>query len=297
MDLATPCPSCSRLCRVDAADAGTAVACPHCGRPFRAPDHADAEPLPAAEGLTPALVGLALVAWGVPALWLLALLVSGVEPLFTFAVPVALAVGATGLGLGVGSASLWSHATRAKALVALLVMAYGTAGGLYFLQREWGESLRKLGRPGDWRPVSTPQFTVKMPGDAVASPSPLAGWEMTALRCVDASGFSTDTFVAAHGRPPAGAPADTKAWFESAKAAVAGDGQVFAETDVVSARLVGFQIHQYVVGLPDGVTNRVVWLMRGRGQTYYLAAEGLFFRPDSTDVQTFFRSFSAAPRP
>ncbi|MGL6094696.1 MAG: hypothetical protein ACRC7O_02695 [Fimbriiglobus sp.] len=289
-----PCPRCRRPFAVPPADLGRVVLCPRCDHEFAAPDDPTA-PVAAGDGFSPPLVGLAVSPWGIPVLWLAALVLSGVEPMFTFAVPLALAVGLTGLGFGLAATAGWSHGTKIKTLIALMIFSYVTAGGLYFLKRQWAETVRgRFGRSSQvWKefaPGAEPPYRVWMPGVPTTAETPLPGWDFTTYQFRESRLGANDTFVAAHGPPPAGLPRDPTAWFQKARDALAEatGGEVLVDVEVAGP--VGFTARQFVLSLPDG-TPRVVRLFRGRDSSFYLAAEGAFFTPDARDVRTFFRSF------
>ena len=124
---------------------GLEVACPRCGVAFVArPDAAEPPlvrpsdppvvrprpnrptplvwelpdaPAPDVERTPPSggLIALALLPFGIPLLWLLASAVAAREVVWSFAVPVAIAVGASGLGSGSGPSfwlKFWTNRSR-----------------------------------------------------------------------------------------------------------------------------------------------------------------------------------------
>lgn len=333
MPHAVRCPSCQNLSRVEDFDLDRSVACPHCGRPFTAvvdrpiarpvrpitppqpvrpppPEdilflgspvsdeefHPDPPP-PIREGLTTTLIGLALLAWVIPFFWLAAPILTGKEPIFTLAVPVAMAIALTGLGLGIGAAAKWSHSTRIKGIVMLILIGYGTASTLYFLKKEWVEAVRRTFGRGEleWREFhagTPPAYKVRFPGEATKSDSsPLNGWKLEAYRFTDDRPGASDAFVSAHGNPPPelAQKADDD-WFAAVKRELDAEGEVRSEREISQQNdVIG---REYVLGLPDGATSRVVRVFRrGPNAAYYLAAEGAFFGPDAKDVRIFFDSF------
>ncbi|MFO0850576.1 MAG: hypothetical protein U0871_18755 [Gemmataceae bacterium] len=328
MNYAVRCPSCREPARVGVAALGRRVACPTCGTEFVAavtpappafddipivPPAADpfdpGHDVPPATSLTPTLLGLALLPLGIPMLWVAGPVLTGKQPIFSFAAPVAVALGLCGLGVGVGLAYGWGHATRVRAVLALALVGYFTGGFLYFIKKEWAEAVRRDLNPGParWEPFRPPGAgcRVELPGRAVkADISPLPGWPLTAYRC-QPPGKKNDEWAigyqVAHGPTPAGLPADD--WTTVAREAVlkAADGadltaeRAVKDTVVGDARCDG---HEFRLTLADGATNRIVRVLRHKTRpvVYYLAVEGTFLPADAEYVRRFFESFAADPR-
>ncbi len=344
MTHAVRCPRCRNLSRVGADALGRLVACPHCGDPFpAAPDPAFApdppiarraaprpRPAPPADdgptvgphadhaaapehgpphaGPPPALIGLVLLPLGIPLLWLAAPALTGVEPIFSFAAPVALAVGLCGLGLGVAFAHGWSEATRVKAVLGLVMVGYFTGGFLYFLKKEWAEAVRRHVGPGElkWHEFKPPHdakaYTVKLPGKVTAleEHKALPGWGLRAYRFArDAQNAFGVVYEVAHGVPPAdvaGKDLSDDDWFDKAREAVCrgcDGGEVTRERPVHNNHHPG---REYVLTLPDGATNRIVRVFRAGDRAFYLAVEGAFVPDDAGYVRTFFDSFRIEPK-
>lgn len=337
---AVRCPNCRNLSRVGADALGRMVACPHCGRPFPAAPDSAAEPAPpvvrrarpaprpavpavappvddsAALGLdephhgpAPGLVGLVLLPLAIPLLWLVGPVLTGVEPIFSFAAPVALAAGLCGLGLGVAYAHGWTLATRVKAVVALVMVGYFTGGSLYFLKKEWAEAIRRHVGPGDlkWHPFNPPHepkaYQVNLPGKVNESEGDrlMPGWGLRAYRSARDQGAQAALDVAyevAHGTPPAevaGPLLESDEWFAKAREAVcrACEGELAREREV---RHKDFPGREYVVALPDGATNRIVRVYRAGDRAFCLGVEGAFVPDDARYVEEFFNSFLIDPK-
>lgn len=266
---------------------------------FEDPVHVSAESwLP-----PPLLVGLSLLPWGVPFLWAILLFAGAREPVFSFATPVAVAVGVSGLCFGVAFAGRWSTSTRAKAIVAVALIGFASGGVLYSIKKEWIESIRRQFGRGDlrWREFQPPDaaYKVKLPAPALPTESPLPGWPLTAFRAAEQDRAASDSFVVAHGKPPAGNPppnAADDAWFDATKAAViaASGGRVEQEKPLRDLR--GNPGREYALTLGDGATNRVVRVYRIGERAFYLAAEGAFLPQNGHDVEVFFGSFYVRPK-
>src|SRR5437868_6556288 len=80
---------------------------------------------------------------GIPLLWLVGPLLTGHHPVFSFAAPVALALGLGGLTLGIGFAHGWTPGTRLRAVVMVIVIGYFVGAFLFFLKKEWAEGVRR----------------------------------------------------------------------------------------------------------------------------------------------------------
>ncbi len=326
------------MSRVGAGDLGKTVACPHCGRPFPAedvdarrdepptirprrgwnPPAAPVPPKPVAvepsliddgrlefedDTALPSgtLVGLALLPWAVPMLWLLLPMLTGKEPIFSFAAPTALAFGAFGLCLGVGFTAKWSHGTKVKVILAITVLTFVTGGLMFAVKKEWVEAVRRHFGRGElvWQPFTPPDraYDVKFPGKPRHVETPLKDWNLAAFQYADEAHKTLDVFVVAHGPPPAAAGDADADWFETAKKAVvaASGGELRSERPLTNP---GHPGREYVLSLGDGVTNRIVRVFRMRplnkrdAKAFYLAAEGPFLAPTAPDVQLFFSSFS-----
>lgn len=254
-----------------------------------------------------AVVGLALLPWGIPMLWLLLPMITGKDPIFSFAAPMAIAVGACGLEFGVAFTAKWSQSTRMKAVLAISILGYATGGLMFAVKKEWVEGIRRHFGRGElvWRPFVPPdgKYEVKFPGPARQVSTPLLGWNLVAFQFQDEAHQTLDVFVVAHGKAPIdlpnqqGKPPADPEWFEAAKKAVieSSGGAMLQNERPLTQR--GHHGREYVLGLPDGVTNRIVRVFRVRAArneniAYYLAAEGPFLAQSAPDVQTFFGSFS-----
>lgn len=322
MNHAIRCPYCSAFSRVTASDLGSAVACPTCGEAFtanpveppappRIAPHPQHKPRPSTpvhpeefhdphsphapdpNGPTPVLIGLALLPWLIPCVWMVGPLLSGREPLFTLAAPTAIAVGLTGLGLGVSFASGWSHATRVKGILTLFLLGCFASGFLYFLKKEWLESMRRSLRrsPTEWRQFDPPgrEYRVRMPSPVDRTTTPIPDWPLSAYAFIEPHVAAPDLFLVAHGRPVAVGDADD--WYEAVRQTAATRGDLLAERAVKLPGAPGEAGREFEIGLRDGVTNRIIRVYFREGIAYYLAAEGPFWRPDTPDVKKFLDSF------
>lgn len=224
-------------------------------------------------------------------------LLTGREPLFTLAAPTALAVGLSGLGIGVSFAAGWSHATRVKGLLALFLLGCFAAGFLYFLKKEWLESARKSFRRSsvEWQQFDPPgrEYRVRMPSPVERATTPIPDWPLTAFTFVEPHVAAPDLFLVAHGQPNPDADTgdDAEDWYDAVKQTASARGDLLAERTVKLPGIPGVSGREFEIGLRDGVTNRIIRVYFHRGIAYYLAAEGPFWRPDTPDVKKFLDSF------
>src|SRR5262245_51918572 len=161
------CPICRGVTKIESRAAGESITCPRCESPFRAVPEArvratlasvaaDGTEIGPADRPTSFFLGLTLLPFGLPFVWVLASLVINAEPIFSVLVAVAVAACAAGLGLGVALTRDWSSGTRVKVILALGLLTYGTGGLFFFVKKDWVEVLRKqLGR-GEWKEFKSP---------------------------------------------------------------------------------------------------------------------------------------------
>lgn len=244
------------------------------------------------------LVGLALVPFGIPLLWRVTPLVTGQEAALSLAVPVALAVAASALCLGVVYTIDWTATTRVKGVLMLVGLSYLAAAGLFFLKKDlmdrirtWGDSSRQ------WSVVYLKDGSqVQMPGRA--NPDEMKSLnEFAKIDDARRSVFQPD--------PPSGPryeyrfavgsltakPADA-AWF-----ARVGDQLRKENGNQLSGpadRDIEFANGVYREWVFD-VGNRVVRVIRVyvvADRVYYLYAEGPELTPDDDYARQFFGNFS-----
>ena len=165
-------------------------------------------------------------------MWAAVRLVTGVDPVFSYALPVAIAIGVSGLCLGVAFTQDWVYPTRVKGVLALVLLGYAAAAFLFFVQKDWLEAARKrISRDVRWQKFEPDDkaFEMRVPGKARPDPAaePVPGWELRAFRCVDPKDRNTDVYVVAYGPPPpAAAGLADDAFFDALKKAIsrAADG-------------------------------------------------------------------------
>lgn len=328
MSVVVRCPSCLQLSRVGVEAVGLTVACPRCQHQFTAVPHAVSSPPvkprnpvfvprpaptppphpwdddapvvhPHAGGSAP--FAIALFPLGIPLLWLMIALLAR-KSVFSFAAPVAIAVSVCLLGFGLAGVRHWSAAVRTRALIALVALAYLSAGVLYFAQPSWLEGVRTLiNRSGqDWKEYRPDDrtFKVRVPGTPTPTDPPVPNWNLTAVRVADPKN-PIDVFTVAHGEPPNTVPAREvdAVWFERVKATLlttAGAELVREQPAVVGeARAIARDYELRLRG--DDTAKRVVRVVRAGGRMYYLSVDSPWVTLDALDVQQFWNSFRLTP--
>lgn len=260
----------------------------------------DVERIPPTGGL----LALTLIPFGIPLLWLLASVVTQREVVMSFAVPVALAVGASGLVFGVAQVDRWSIRTRVKSVLGLMLLAYAVATLLFLASKDWLEQLRRVFNRGDigWREFRAAEtnthigYTIKFPNrPVVETESPVAGWDWKAHWHREGGKPGADSFTSAVGPVPpdvAKAWSADRVWFEAVgqalREATRQENRFADDPDPKEVTFGEFKGREFNFA-GDG-RNRVVRVYRARGQAVYLAVEGAFVTPDAVDVQFFFQS-------
>ena len=285
----------------------------HATAPGEAGASADPHHTSGAEGLPlSVMIGLALLPFVIPLVWLIAPLVFGHQPALSVATPVALAISFSALCLAVVYTIDWSGTTRLKGVVMLVGLAHFAGLSLFFLKKDmvdriqaWVAPAKEKADPEDnWREFhpDDQSYVVRMPGpDPVPTQDqPIPGW---ALACV------TTAHKAEGGRGPikymVGSGDDlrknlgnNKAWFEQLKTGIVDQsGGVPDDTEInLPLRGRGPIGRQWVIRLPNQQTVRIVRVHRVDGRVYYLAAEGNSIREGDPSVNVFFASFRPTPK-
>jgi hypothetical protein len=309
MAIAVRCPTCGDYSRVAESRLGRPVACPNCRESFVAepvdsvvptvyPDHASADAPHA--GPTNVLFGLALLPFVIPLLWILGPTLTGKEPIFTFALPMAIAIASTGLCLGIVLTRDWSFGTRVKAILGIVLLMHFFAGFLYFLKTEWVEAIRKqFGRVNEdrWVRFVAPdrKFAARLPSIPKEDNGELiADWKLKTFRTDGAN--DPATYAIAHGRQPDDLNEQPNDRFFAAakeKATVSAGGTLVAEKE---ARIPGYPGREFVFQLADKNTRRIVRVFRIERFAFVAAVEGSFLAPDAGDVKAFFDHLEWNPR-
>ena len=257
-----------------------------------------AEPAPPGHGLPASvLVGLALLPFVIPLLWLIAPLVTGQQPTLSVAAPAALAVAASALCLAVVYTADWSPATRIKGVLMLVGLAYFTGLSLFYLKKNMVDRVKAFfGTDGVWTEFRPPRGNCKvnLPGKPeLLKQHPVPGWELTCYKASHKSLGREFVFIIGVGPDPSPRLA-TDEWFDEADKAIRKGvrGQVENRQPIKPVGTVpGFE---WVIHRPEG-TVRVVRIYRAKDAIYYLAAERPAINADDELADAFFQSFWVNP--
>jgi hypothetical protein len=247
------------------------------------------------------LIGLALLPFAIPILWLTAPALFGQPPMLSVAVPLAIAVSASILSLAVIYTIDWSPAVRIKGVLMLLGLAYFVSVSLYFLKKEMVEKVKSIFQPAwiTFTPPSSPGvYTVRMPQtpskDVNHQPVPGISLECYTLSHNDMMGRFV--FFIGSGTPQGGAndpePGKDK-WFESTtnRIIVESGGQLDPGHEM--QKVDGPQNclgREFVINLRNG-RDRIVRVFVIDGQVYYLSIEGIGLTGEDKFTKRFFGSF------
>ena len=310
------CPSCRGLSAVSPAAIGSPVECPYCAATFAAvPDVPVAKPLATKnipvvfspkkpvdveidsghslpETDRAVAFAAALLPLGIPLAWVALIAFGKWEPLFTPGVPIGLGIGATLLALGAAMTRDWSNGTRLKAAFAIVLLAYGVGAGLFFLKKEWAETVRKQFGKDEfgWVVHNAGTFQVKFPGRWRKDLDPLfSDWDLYSVGFFDPK-LGGERYRATYGgEPDAIAKLPDDQWFEAIEQKL-----TTPETGVLKAIAKldkqGFPGREYSFTRPDGATNLTLRVYRVSETIIALSAEGALLAADAKDVTTFFRS-------
>ncbi len=251
------------------------------------------------------LVGLALLPFGIPLLWRVTPFLTGQEAALSMVVPVALAVAASALCLGVVYTIDWTATTRIKGVLMLVCLSYLSAAGLFFLKKDLMDRLRAWGGDANqWGVVALrgANCRVQMPVPAMPTDgekSPLDGLvrmadSRRATLVSDAPDGARYEYRFAVSDENAVGPRPDDEWFdrvgEKLRAAVGApplgqpDRLAHQERPDAPGR-------QWKFELGDSGIVRVVQVYAIGGRVYYLSAEGPKLRPDDEYAQPFFGTF------
>ena len=185
-------------------------------------------------------------------------------------------------------------------MVALLLIAYLTAGFLFLVKKEWLQDLRRVFNRGDigWRDFRVPEsadhvgYIVKFPGRPITeTDSPIPDWKWKAHQYAESKKPGVDVYLSAVGPIPveiAKAWSADAIWFEAVGKAVRAAAADFTGEAERAVSVLGVNGREYSF-TGDG-RNRVVRVYRVGRQAVYLSVEGPHLTPDAVDVQFFLES-------
>jgi hypothetical protein len=248
------------------------------------------------------LIGLALLPFAIPILWLVAPAVIGKAPAVSIATPLALALSASILCLAVIYTVDWTPATRIKGVLMLVGLAYFGAASLYFIKKEMVEWMKRNTRFEDridWQEFETAHYRVKMPAKPL--PAPERPTQSIALDCYAATCdhpvIPQLKFVVGSGKLPApanGAPGvGTNDWFndllQEIQVQAGGKLEERLMTQFESKRQHVFAGRKLSIRFPDD-NIRLIQVFPIKGRLYYQSVEGAHLNWRDPEVRQFFGS-------
>jgi hypothetical protein len=267
--------------------------------PNHDPHLIQSRPLPAS-----VLIGLALLPFAIPILWLIAPVVTGVAPAMSIATPAALAVSASILCLAVIYTVDWTPATRIKGVLMLVGLAYFGAGSLYFLKREMVGRFQRFAGLEEripWRPFGTADYKIELPGRVQAldeNDRPIASLKLsyhTATSDQRLTGryqFVCGSLRLGNQDGGNGNEPGTAAWFAGIVREVVdrSGGRRLGDPEELShnANQLG---RQFLIHFPDQQAFRLVRIYVIHQTVYYLSVEGSNVDSEDAIVIHFFDSF------
>jgi hypothetical protein len=242
-------------------------------------------------------VGLALLPFGIPLLWLVTPLLTGQKAALSLAVPVSLAVAAAALCLGVVKTIDWTAATRIKGVFMLVGLSYLSAAGLYFLKKDLMDQAQGVFSPTkDWEPAKPDKdSTIRMPPTRdEAKTQPLPGVKMAGVQAGQQIEFQGDYHYLALSGKPATPPDKPDEWFAKVREHLEGSfGKAVKERTLKHRERPEFPGREWTFQTKRGNVHnvRIVQVYVIDGRVYYLSAEGPNLDREEDLAAVFFGTF------
>jgi hypothetical protein len=243
------------------------------------------------------LVGLALLPFGIPLLWIVMPMVTGQDAALSVAVPIALAVAASALCLGVVKTIDWTATTRIKGVLMLVGLAYLSAAGLYFLKKDLMDKVQGFFGPTNewvWKTLDK-DSRIKMPSNAEkCEEQPLGpgvlgpNVKLVGLQATHDSDLRGGTYKYCALSGVLGAPvAKPDEWFDKIGDELKRKGRLLQKHTVTHR---GHPGYEWEFEISEDMI-RIVQVFVINARVYYLSAEGPRLARDDALADTFFRSF------
>ena len=244
------------------------------------------------------LVGLALLPFLIPLLWVLAPAALGQPPVLSIAAPTALAVAASALCLAVVYTVDWTPTTRVKGVLMLVGLSYFAAASLYYLKKEMLDRVKRFfGASAEWKEFRAPDgdFKILMPRTPARLPrlQPMPGWKLDCHQAVHRSYLGAYGYTVAFGSDSQPRVPDDE-WFDAAQKAVLSldpRRKVERETMIAHQQWPG---REWVIENHDDdetVSITRVFRVPEKKRVYFVSARGPRLSPDDDDVKAYFASF------
>ena len=230
-------------------------------------DAAEAQQPPTPHGV---VFALAMLPLAIPLLWLAATQLGVRRPEFSFALPVAMGLGVSGVCWGLAVTHRWSIRQRIIGVVGLVFLT-GLIGVLLFaVKKEWIEQTRELlGRgevawvkyqpnPNDLKGNDL-SFEVRMPGQPAPEESPVPGLPLKGAIYSEPDRGWQDQFIVAHGRfiEGGGGWVADDVWFGKVKEIIEKEtgGKLISEND---RQYQTYAARYYIFQLPENANGPIV---------------------------------------
>jgi phage FluMu protein Com len=248
------------------------------------------------------VVGLALLPYLIPILWVTVPAIWGKPPLLSVGVPLAIAISASTLSLAVIYTIDWSSSLRLKGVLMLLGLSYFVSLSFYFLNEKVVQQI-KAQFSGSWTrfaPLMGGQnYEVMLPEQPIEQPrlQPIPEIEMHCYSHVDDDKLNGVTvFAVGSGdfTDENGPGPEDEKWFVKTSESIVKASNGELDLSLGIENLKGPQNssgRQFRIKLPDSEMYRIVRLFAIEKKVYYLAIEGREMSVDDERVKKFFRSF------
>ena len=271
-------------------------------------EHAEPQPAATPNGV---VFALAMLPLAIPLLWLAATQLGARRPEFSFALPVAIGLGVSGVCWGLAVTHRWSIRQRIIGVLALVFLACLSGVLLFAVKKEWIEQTRELlGRgevawvkyqpnPDDLKGNDL-SFEVRIPGQPTPQESPVPGLPLKGAIYSEPDRDWQDQFVIAHGRyvEGGGGWVADEVWFGKVKEIIEKEtgGKLISEND---RQYQTYAARYYIFQLPENANGPVVRIVRvvrvANAQLFYLSVEGPYLSKDNLIVQKFLDSLRIVP--
>jgi hypothetical protein len=256
------------------------------------------------------LIGLALLPFAIPVLWLVGPAIIGEAPVLSIATPMALAVSASVLCLAVIYTIDWTPSTRVKGVLMLVSLAYFAAVSLYFLKKEMVEQIQKITGTSDginWQGFSPPNskngdYAVNMPSrpPKAIKEQPILSLVLTCYQSSHQAPLGGRHYVFVVGSSEKlvknpnlnGTELGTDAWYDEIEreTVARSGGTLVPDTSHSVLQQDRFKGRELQIAL-GGDRFRVVRIFLIKGHVYYLSAEGNDVHEGEVPALRFFDSF------
>ncbi|HSQ54231.1 MAG TPA: MJ0042-type zinc finger domain-containing protein [Gemmata sp.] len=250
------------------------------------------------------LVGLALLPFLIPILWMIAPSVLGREPVLSLGSGLALAVSTSAMCLAVIYTVDWRPSTRIRGVLLLVVLSYIAGIGLFVVKKDVVDRVRRFfGFSPGWSQFSPALggYQVRVPGIALPvppnTPQPLGAANLACHQATEEGLMGDNVFVIGSGTLKPGNANDpapgTDQWFDKLVADIAdrAAGTVLNSSSIKNRDAVPGRLIELQLGNGGPVRIVQVFYLDAKKRVYYASAEGHGMNSDDHSAMRFFDSF------